>query len=84
MKRYLLFALIASTIGISSANAQEEELSGKTGFDKNKLFFGGNFGLSFGDYTIVNVSPQLGYRFNNYLAAGAGINLLYSSTKLRD
>ncbi|HTL09865.1 MAG TPA: hypothetical protein VL307_16440 [Chitinophagaceae bacterium] len=52
------------------------------GFDKSKLFIGGNFGLSFSSYyTLINVSPQLGYRFNDYLAAGAGVNFIYSSQK---
>ncbi|MET0244193.1 MAG: hypothetical protein ABW174_12025 [Flavitalea sp.] len=27
----------------------------------------------------MNISPQLGYRFNRYLAAGVGVNALYSS-----
>ncbi len=54
----------------------------KTGFDKSKLFIGGNFGLSFSSYyTLINVSPQLGYRFNDYLAAGVGVNFIYSSQK---
>jgi hypothetical protein len=51
------------------------------GFDKSKLFFGGNFGLSFGSQTLINVSPQVGYRFNQYFAAGAGVNFIYSSLK---
>lgn len=53
------------------------------GFDKSKLFIGGNFGLSFGDYTFINVSPQVGYRFNRTFAAGTGINFQYISSKTR-
>lgn len=55
----------------------------KGGFDKSRLFFGGSFGLSFGDAVIVNVSPQVGYRFSRYFAAGAGINGQYSEFKYR-
>lgn len=62
---------------------QEEKQEKTKGFQKEKLFFGGNFGLSFGDYTIINISPQAGYRFNNYLAAGMGINAQYVSSKER-
>ncbi len=47
------------------------------GFDKSKLFVGGNLGLAFGTYTIVNVSPLVGYRFTNVLAAGVGVNYSY-------
>lgn len=65
-----------------SVFAQDEE-EPKKGFDKNKLFISGNFGLSFGDFTLINISPQVGYRFNNTLAAGVGINGIYSSTKSR-
>lgn len=80
MKKCLLaVCLLVLTLAVQ---AQDEEP--KRGFDKSKLFFGGNLGLSFGSYaTLVNVSPQIGYRFNDYLAAGAGINFIYSSYKQR-
>jgi hypothetical protein len=51
--------------------------SDSKGFDKSKLFVGGNLGLAFGTYTIVNVSPLVGYHFTNVLAAGVGINYSY-------
>lgn len=81
MKRIIWLTLV-SLLFVFAAVAQEEEP--KKGFDKEKLFIGGSFGLSFGDYTIINVSPQLGYRFNQYLAAGMGINMQYVSVKERN
>lgn len=83
MKKYLVLLTLTSLLYMPSVFAQREdpEPSEKKGFDKSKLFIGGNFGLSFGDYTFVNVSPQLGYRFNDYFAAGLGINFQYSSVK---
>ena len=82
MKRIvvLLGFVFCSTILL----AQEEDAKEKKGFKKENLFIGGNFGLSFGDYTLINISPQLGYRFNRYLAAGIGINGQYVSIKDRD
>lgn len=79
MKKLLLLLMVVSVA--VAAHAQDEE-EPKRGFDKENLFFGGNFGLSFGSsYTLVNISPQAGYRFNRYVAAGAGINFIYTSSK---
>ena len=83
MKKFLLTACLFAMISVVAvAQDGEGEEPVKQGFDKSKLFFGGNFGLGFGSIsTLVNVSPQIGYRFNRYLAAGAGINFIYSSYK---
>ena len=51
---------------------------------QKKFFTGGNFGLSFGRYTVINVSPQLGYRFSRFVSAGLGLNLQYLSIKEKD
>jgi long-subunit fatty acid transport protein len=89
MKKILFLLFLVVAIGKFS-HAQDEKKNDpdnyreKKGFDKSKLFIGGNFGMTFGDYTLINVSPQLGYRFNEYLAAGAGINFQYISLKERD
>lgn len=82
MKRLVLLFLIAGIAVSQHAIAQEEDREPEQkGFDKSKLFFGGNFGLGFGTNTSVNISPQVGYRFNDYLAAGAGVNFNYYSYK---
>jgi hypothetical protein len=81
MKKSLLFlGLICITF---SAFAQEEKEEGTKGFQKEKVFIGGNFGLTFGDYTLINISPQVGYRFTKLFAAGVGINGQYVGYKDR-
>jgi hypothetical protein len=80
MKKIVL--LVAVVFSCSLAFAQEEE-SGE-GFQKEKLFAGGNFGLAFGRYTLINVSPQIGYRFNRFLSSGIGLNMVFASQKVED
>lgn len=50
---------------------------------QSRWFGGGNFGLSFGNYTFINISPQVGYRFTQRVAAGGGINFQYISDRTR-
>lgn len=80
MKKHLILAIFfgLSYIQLQAQEENQEEPAPK-GFDKSKLFFGGNFGLTFGTNTFVNISPQIGYRFNQYLAAGAGPSFMYYS-----
>lgn len=81
MKNLLILTLIlaASTAGFSQ---EQPEPVKNDGFDKSRLFFGGNFGLSFGsNLTLINISPQVGYRFTETFAAGAGVNFISSSFK---
>ena len=72
------FLILISSLVSFAQDAPAEE---RKGFQKEKLFVGGNFGLTFGDYTLIDVSPQVGYRFNDHLAAGIGINGQYISEK---
>jgi hypothetical protein len=83
MRRMMMMA--ALLLAVAPMMAQEKDTANaKKGFQKENIFFGGNFGLTFGDYTFINISPQVGYRFNNYLAAGFGVNAQYASIKERD
>lgn len=73
MKKLLL---ITATIALSvTAYAQS--------FNLSKLTFGGGFGMQFGDYTMINISPQVGYDFTKMFNAGAGISYSYSSQDWR-
>ena len=81
MKKIVFFAVLCSLSFM--VNAQEEEVKEK-GFKKENVFVGGNFGLTFGDYTLINISPQVGYRFSDLFAAGVGINGQYVGYKDRE
>ncbi|HVF96147.1 MAG TPA: hypothetical protein VM871_02435 [Flavisolibacter sp.] len=59
--------------------AQDED--GAESPRNDKVFAGGNFGLSLGNYTIINLSPQVGYQFNRFVSAGVGLNIQYASQK---
>jgi hypothetical protein len=84
MKHFSRFSLMfLALLLFNAAIGQDEEAPVQKGFDKNKLFFGGNFGLSFGNYTMINVTPQVGYRFNKTFAAGTGLSFQYTSYKTR-
>jgi hypothetical protein len=79
-KKGLLLMIFFISV-LQGLHAQYDEAGEKQGFDRSRLFGGGSFGLSFGNITIVNISPQVGYRFSRYFAAGVGVNGQYSSFK---
>lgn len=80
----ILLAVIVCLATLSGIAQDSDTVKRAKGFQKEKLFFGGNFGLTFGDYTLINVSPQIGYRFTKIFAAGVGINAQYIGYKERD
>lgn len=65
------------------ALSQGESAPKRTSLDPSRLFFGGNFGVRFGDFTLINVSPQVGYRFSERISAGGGVNFMATSSTVR-
>ncbi|TAH02857.1 MAG: hypothetical protein EAZ17_03160 [Sphingobacteriales bacterium] len=78
-KWFLLICVIASTQAFAQDGTVPEK---KGGLDPSRLFFGGNFGASFGNFTFINVSPQVGYRITPSFSAGTGVNFIYQSNKI--
>lgn len=70
MKKMILFFCFLFPAGITYAQ-----------FNPDRITFGGGVGVQFGDYTLVNFSPQVGYNITSYLNAGAGFNYTYHSRK---
>lgn len=63
--------------------AEDDELTdAKKKFDLSKMRIGGNFGLQFGNYTFINLSPTFGYLFwKDRLELGAGPIFMFQSFK---
>jgi hypothetical protein len=49
-----------------------------------RIFYGGNFGMSFGSVNYIELNPIFGYRINDRLSAGLGISYTYVSSKQYD
>ncbi|GAA0523410.1 hypothetical protein [Chitinophaga japonensis] len=82
MKRLLLCLLFLGSIHLAHAQYYTTDTARK-GFDPSRLMIGGSLGLIFGDYTNVNISPLIGYRFSELFAAGVSINAQYASERER-
>jgi len=48
---------------------------------RDRLFFGGSFGLAIGHYTDIEISPHVGYYITSRWAAGVGITYEYYNNK---
>ena len=55
---------------------EKEENKEPTPF-KDRFFTGGGFGLSFGDYTNIQLAPILGYKITDWFAGGLGLTYIY-------
>ncbi|MFN0274900.1 MAG: hypothetical protein ACKVPJ_04085 [Chitinophagales bacterium] len=57
----------------------KSKASGQTGENKgiNRFVFGGNLGLSFGNYTFIDISPIVGYKITPKLTSGVGFIYQY-------
>lgn len=84
MKNLALGALFCCCFLAATAQDEDSDEKTKKKFDPSRLVFGGNLGASFGNFTFINVSPQVGYRFTDWFTAGAGINFIYQGQKVRD
>ncbi len=87
MKRFQVFIL--SLVLASNIFAQEfitENEATETSPKKKSEFwsrtsFGGIVGFTFGDYTSINLQPEMGYWFTDNWIAGGGIIYEYTSYK---
>lgn len=86
MKYTLLILLIFSATVLSAQDTnyvdpdyvpERQRTAEKKSDFWDRLYYGGNFGLSFGSYTSILVEPMVGYKFTKKLSGGFGIGYRY-------
>lgn len=75
----LLLVSLSLSAQITAPNTTKPDRSEETegGFDKHKLFTGGNFGLQLGQSAYFELSPNIGYKVTERFRPGVGLNYQY-------
>lgn len=86
MKRLLLCLFMVAAVQLAHAQYYKTDTlpRRKRQVESSRLILGGSLGLSFGDYTNINVSPLVGYRISQLFAAGINVNAQYGAENFRD
>lgn len=81
MKKHLikLFILLNILFLSSLVIAQNKKNTGLS----DKLFFGGDFWLTVGTNSYINISPLIGYKITPRLSAGTGPIFIFQSERIR-
>lgn len=79
MKKIFVAAFLFLTINLFAQNDKS------TGFKKENIFIGGGPTLGLGTgYFAIGATPEIGYSVNQWLDAGLGFNIYYSSQRQLD
>ncbi len=70
--RFLLLIICLFSVNLEAQTDYGETL-------KSRLYVGGTFGLGFGTYTNIDLSPMVGYNFNRHLSGGVGMTYMFYS-----
>lgn len=68
-------------VAVSNQNIFAQKYVDESSDLKDRIYFGGNFGLQFGTFTHIEASPIVGYMINDKLSAGAGVIYQYFRRK---
>ena len=81
MKKFVLFLSLLICITANAQNYYDSSMVEKKKPEKetfwDKTFVGGSCGFMFGNKTIVNLSPIVGYKITDKVHAGVGITYEY-------
>lgn len=81
MKIKILLIVLLNLITASIFAQTEEDPSVKDLQFNQRLVFGGGFGMQFGNVTLLDLSPSIGYRVTDQLTLGTGISYKYNHIK---
>lgn len=72
VKYVVAFALLCSSVQFTMAQTTDSTANDPKPKFIDRLYFGGDMGLSFGRWTFINVAPIVGYKITDNFSAGLG------------
>ena len=81
MRKLLILTFLVCSVQVSAQKQFDPEAENSF-FDR--VYFGGDFNLQFGDFTIINISPLAGYMITNRFSVGPGITYQYLKGEVFD
>ena len=81
MKIKILFIILFNFLSVFSFAQSEEDPAVKDLQFNQRLVYGGGFGMQFGNVTLLDFSPSIGYRVSDQLTLGTGISYKYNYIK---
>lgn len=81
---FLLFMQISIQAQDFIPDTSASQPAKKHGFKASRLFFGGDIGFIFGDYTNIELSPLIGYRLTDRLSIATQFKYSYTKSKYYD
>jgi len=81
--KIIIFLLFTTNVILAQDSSMVRKNPPKQRF-MDKIFFGGNLGFQFGTVTFADVSPLVGYRITDKIAAGVGVTYQYYRYKDRN
>lgn len=75
----LILFLLAAQLNAQARDISRPPTNTKEGFDWDRVVVGGNFGAQFGNITLVNLSPSIGYQIKDFWLAGISTRYIYFS-----
>jgi len=77
LKNNLILLALLGLFLVSEQSFAQREISSDSIPFKDRLFFGGNLGLSFGTVTFIDVSPMVGVMITPKFSGGVGTTFQY-------
>lgn len=78
---FAIFLLIISSSLIQAQDSTAVVMPKQEKNNKDKIYYGGNIGLSFGSYTMIAIRPLVAYKFTPQLSGGVKLSYEYISDK---
>ncbi len=69
---YCLLISLFSVTAMAQFYYPDESINGEPWLSWKRVYTGGQLGLSFGQLTFINISPDFGYRITDRFSAGLG------------